>query len=206
MNEFIDSINGKSVVLIGNSSSILQEQKGHLIDSYDFVVRFNLAACNFYRYPEKSVGRKFDVWVYAMMSEKRCIKVYNEMKIKPKFFIRNGNTDNFQSGELTEKSICINYDFRRKFKESLMIKEHPSTGIVFLHYLNTCCNPSKISIIGFDSFENKNFYVNKQMKVEKWHNIVLRKARSRLWPQVVPRQLLLGAGYVCRGAGLENGL
>lgn len=164
-------IEGKSIILVGNSEKILKKQNGKRIDSHDIVVRFNLAANTFHNYDEKFVGRKFDFWVYAMKNYVRCKRTYNEIKIQPKKIIRYGNSEGFPESKLKENSLFLGLDIKREVKEFLDIQKHPSTGIVFLYYLLHHCNPSSITLTGFDSFDSKNFYTDKKLKCDKWHDI-----------------------------------
>lgn len=171
-NEF----NSKSVILVGNSSSVLKQSKGDFIDSHDCVVRFNLAAEQLHHYDQKHVGRKFDVWVYAMKNYPRCSRTINNMVIKPRVFIRYGELNGFPNGELKTKSLVLPTHLKNEVKSTLGINKHPSTGIVFLHYVLHYTTPKQVNLIGFDSFSKGNFYDTKRrVKGEKWHDIDAEK-------------------------------
>lgn len=171
-NEF----NSKSVILVGNSSSVLKQSKGDFIDSHDCVVRFNLAAEQLHRYDQKHVGRKFDVWVYAMKNYSRCLRTFRNCQIKPKQYVRYGNPNDFPNGELREKSIALSIEFKRETQFKLNTDKHPSTGIVLLYYILNYTNPKSINLIGFDSFSNGNFYdIERKIKGERWHDVNAEK-------------------------------
>lgn len=60
---FGDIVNGKSVALVGNAASLLDQGKAAEIDAHDIVIRINMGL------PEvlgaTRVGRKTDIWVTA---------------------------------------------------------------------------------------------------------------------------------------------
>lgn len=146
-----DLVKGKKVLLVGNSKTLLEEGKADLIDSFEFVIRFNLSIAYMSAY---SIGTKCDAWVFAMCRDNVIRKTYKEAKIKPRVCVRYG--DPFDIGEANIK-LDINKDDVRS-EIGIDTNMHPSTGIVTLYYLLTKARCNTISLIGFDSFENHNFY------------------------------------------------
>ena len=147
-----DLVNNKNVLLVGNSKTLLDTDYSSLIDSYEFVIRFNLAIKYLHQY---KIGNKCDAWIYAMLREQVCKLTYNEATIKPKYCIRYGNITQFD-----EHTMTLDID-KNEVRETLGIPEEkfPSTGIATVHYLVNKCNCSTLSLIGFDSMINSNFYI-----------------------------------------------
>ena len=148
-----DIIEGKRVLLVGNSKSLLEKDYSQLIDSYEFVIRFNLAIRHLGKYP---IGTKCDAWIYAMCREQVCRSTYNIAKYKPKHCIRYGN-----ELKIGESYLNLGAD-KNEVRKAIGISEdmHPSTGIVTTYHLVNHCNCKSISLIGFDSFKNSNFYTH----------------------------------------------
>ena len=67
MNEFANIVKNKNVLLVGNSSFILEQNKAEYIDSMEFVIRFNLAPLHQHKH-YANIGRKIDAWFFTMMS------------------------------------------------------------------------------------------------------------------------------------------
>ena len=155
MDNFIQLIKDKEVLLVGNSSSLLTGSWADDIDSHEFVIRFNLAPMHQSGYP--NIGKKIDAWFFTMIREDLCKTVYKSAHITPKHCIRHHN----KPLSLGEISYFINTEiYRQRFKEMLGIDKWPSSGLCLVHYLIEYCAPKSISLIGFDSFSNPNFYVD----------------------------------------------
>lgn len=153
MNEFAQLVKDKQILLVGNGNSLTQKDNSKLIDSYEFVTRFNLAISKDHRY----IGKKIDGWFYTMVSEGKCKRIYNSAKVKPKHCIRHHSSPL----DIGEENYFIDTEiYRKKFNEMLNMKEgqHASSGLCCVHYLLEYCKPKSVSLIGFDSFSSKNFY------------------------------------------------
>lgn len=59
MSQELTNFQNKDVVLVGNGPSALEKKVGHIIDSKDFVVRFNHYVLDGY---EEYVGTRVDMW------------------------------------------------------------------------------------------------------------------------------------------------
>ena len=156
MHNLIKLLDGKQVLLIGNSSSILQQDKADFIDSHEFVIRFNLAPTNQSKYYHK-IGKKIDGWFFTMVSEDKCKRVYSSAKIKPKHCIRHSD----KPLNIGQNNYFVNTEtYRKKFKELLKLDDGiwPSSGLCLTHYITEYCKAKSLSLIGFDSFKNHNFY------------------------------------------------
>ncbi len=165
MNEFAQLVKDKQVLLVGNGDSLDKIDNSKLIDSYEFVVRFNLAIG--LKHPHS--GIKADAWFYTMVSEEKCRRFYNSAIIKPKHCIRHQSSPL----DIGEKNYFINTEiYRKRFNKILNLSgsdekieervRHASSGLCCVHYLIEYCEPKSISLIGFDSFMTKNFYETNQ--------------------------------------------
>jgi hypothetical protein len=144
-------VKDKDVLLVGNSSSLLKKDNSDLIDSFEFVVRFNLSISHLHSY---SIGRKCDAWIFAMCRDNVIRRTYEGAKIKPKICVRYGAP--FCIGD-----VNINLDVNKgDVRKELNIEEdtHPSTGIATTWYMVNKTKAKSVSLIGFDSFMNHNFY------------------------------------------------
>ena len=146
-----DLVKSKNVLLVGNSKSLLEKDNSKLIDSYEFVIRFNLSIGHLHKY---SIGNKCDAWIYAMCREHVCESTYNNAKNKPKVCVRYGAP--LPLGETNIILDVVKDDVRKEVGVSSDL--HPSTGIVTLYYLLNKARCESISMIGFDSFKKSNFY------------------------------------------------
>ena len=66
----------KKILLVGNGSSMLDNKRKDLIDSYDTVVRFNSYKIEGY---EEYVGTKTDIWFTRNMLHINEIDVYSKV-------------------------------------------------------------------------------------------------------------------------------
>jgi len=160
-------VENKNVLLVGNSKTILDKDNSSLIDSFDFVVRFNLSIGYLNKSGFENMGTKCSAWVFAMCREWVCEKVYNESLIKPKHCIRYGGAFN-----IGENNLTLPASLKKTVHKELNIPENlcPTTGVAFLYFLINNCNCKSISLIGYDSFKNNNFY-NTNNKANECHSL-----------------------------------
>lgn len=160
-------VNNKNIVLVGNSKSTLG--LGDFIDSYEFVIRFN-KAISFLNSNKYNIGSKFDAWVYAMVDEKYCRLLYDKARIKPRYCVRYSNKDVYHLKFGNSSQIDREFVLPKVSKElSLSSGQQPSTGVSMLYYLVEYCDFKSITLVGFDSFKNCNFYENRKW-AGLWHD------------------------------------
>jgi len=155
MNRLSDAVRGKEVLLVGNSKSIIRAGLGSKIESSEFIIRFNLAIGHL----NSCTGMKTDAWVFAMKREEVCQRIYNNAIIKPALCVRH---DRHPRPELDFNFIPLDVSISDIQKE-LQTTLDPSVGICTLWYILNCSKPKKVSIVGFDSFSNPNFYARKNI-------------------------------------------
>ena len=155
MNRLSDAVKGKDVLLVGNSKSIIGAGLGSKIESSEFIIRFNLAIAHL----NSCTGIKTDAWVFAMKREEVCQRIYNNAFIKPALCVRH---DRHPRPELDFNFISLDVSISDIQKE-LQTTLDPSVGVCTLWYILNCSKPKKVSIVGFDSFSNPNFYAKKSI-------------------------------------------
>ena len=154
MDDFIELVKNKNVLLVGNGSSVLKHDYSKDIDSYEFVIRFNYGIREHRKYPNS--GKKADAWFYTIWNPKKCIGVWKSLKHKPKHCIRHAG----EPVNIGEHQYHIPTEFRNKLNASLNYPKGKlaSTGLCAIHYLVEYCDTKSITLIGFDSFNTSNYY------------------------------------------------
>lgn len=143
----------KQIVLVGNGPSVLNQQNGKLIDSYDTIMRFNFYHIKKY---EQYVGTRTDMWwttVYdkQRLEESKCCEIIEHSwewnPIKDKTFKKISDFLGYKPRK-TEKSII------KEMQEIDINKTYHcySSGVIALYMLSK--EYDEISITGFDWWEN----------------------------------------------------
>jgi hypothetical protein len=185
MDSLIDSLFGqdKSIVLVGNSKRLIEEEHGQFIDSHDTVVRFNMGIPWGY---EKHVGVKIDIWATSFkgrkerqfaaefwLRQRRCT-IWIDYKLRedvPELFAWDKHI--LTLPEETIASFMVLYNYDEDYKKDTIIEyfrktagvHRPSTGLATLYYISTCFEYKSIDLIGFDCFEtNVNYWKNLSSK------------------------------------------
>lgn len=190
-----DYCKDKKVILVGNSVSLLNEDYGKFIDSYDVVVRIGKGV-PLKRY-QKNVGSRTDVWMTASFRA----SMYDSFKdakfkilnfIQSGFYHPNAPTVNFPT-EILGEDFQIYRDYllagSAKEQKALCEKVYPkaqgnnwrtspriSQGMfAILFFQDVVKTYGTLDIIGFDFFESKLRYKLKDGKeddekeVSSWH-------------------------------------
>lgn len=146
MNEILKNYcENKTICLVGNSSALINSNKGKWIDSHDIVVRFNGALSVLRDYPN-DLGIKQSIYVASMLNQNF---VQNQLKyFKGDIFIRPGKKvkSNF-------KTIYLKLNQPEGFHS---IYPKATTGIKVLNYFKQYINYKELNLIGFDSFTREN--------------------------------------------------
>ena len=143
-----------SVILVGNGSSIKDNDNGVLIDSFDIVVRFNSYKIEGY---ESFTGRKTDVWFTVNQAHIKEIKSYKEVYT--------------HSWEKNESKCKLTSEIRKYIKAkkidhdlilSMPIKA-PSTGLIAIYYFIE--KYGSVTITGFDWWDrDEHHYGDKEVR------------------------------------------
>tara|TARA_R110002094_G_scaffold25336_6_gene37686 strand:+ start:1050 stop:1583 length:534 start_codon:yes stop_codon:yes gene_type:complete len=148
LEEIKEFCKGKSIIIVGNSSRLLNERHGKLIDSYDIVVRINKGY--FYRqnfYSDK-IGNKTTILSLGLKSATMSANVIqaNTVKYLISPIIHSERLDYANVYDVQENTYNDLKNSLGGFK--------PSTGISTYNFFNRYINFNKLDLIGFDFFES----------------------------------------------------
>ena len=135
------------VLLVGNSSALLESSSGDMIDSADKVVRFN--GGNPTKHQE-SIGSKTDYWSFSTLNAAE----YRQWKIPGAIVMCLNMRIDYPF--VTEDVI---YNNTGTYRQLVMAYGHPrpSTGLITAHYISKLWD-CRLSCIGFDFFESGTWY------------------------------------------------
>jgi len=154
MNSIQKFCNNKSIAIVGNSESLLNNTLGNKIDEHDIVVRINHAPKYISKFP-KNVGTKTTIMSYGISKlqfpqqiSKICNPEYNL------FLIRcNGQITNYNQYSCFKNPVHGTIEEYSKLS-SQFGKFKPSTGACTINYFVNNINFSKLSLFGFDFFNS----------------------------------------------------
>lgn len=150
MKEWFD---GKTVAIVGNAMSLFDKEYGNEIDSHDVVIRLNKAAMLVERFDaEKSHGKRTDVWMFWRTGEYKNHFSRIDKKIKK---MHMGHQDR-KSTEIKLSDFIYPDNLYTPLKIVAGKHHNPTTGLMSLDYVSHC-NPSMISIYGYDWKETPTF-------------------------------------------------
>jgi len=160
----------KSIIIVGNSSNILNSNNGAFIDSHDIIVRMN------YAYPVNpeyynAIGKKTNIYI-ANMSRSTIV----ERQI-------NKNNLNFilrltPWGEPVNSNILYQINIENYNKLKIKFGEYkPSTGALTINFFKENIDYKLVNIIGFDFFLHADKFKKNEFKsyYYKDHNHSLEK-------------------------------
>jgi hypothetical protein len=187
--------NSKTVALVGNSIALSNQCLGNIIDTHDVVCRINkgpLLTTDAEKY-----GNRTDVLFYsnykivdddvfeALDSDTKFICYYNSVsfdrptyKISKHFYNYIMEISGYEDANIERKK-------KIKFNKQ---PQWPTNGLVASCFILDC-NPTKISLFGFDWNRHKTFY-KPQQKQEKMHNWSLEKNYLRSQPDIEITEML----------------
>lgn len=154
MNSLQKFCDNKKIAIIGNSSRILNNNYGNIIDNHDIVVRINHAPKFIHKYPN-SVGTKTTIMSYGISRldlakeiSNTCNPLYNL------FLIRcNGEIKDYSPYRHFKNPFHGNIEQYKKIKSNFGAFK-PSTGVVTINFFIENINFSKLNLFGFDFFKS----------------------------------------------------
>lgn len=157
LDEFRRLVQGKTVALVGNSSSMLngdkveKAQRASTIDGHDVVIRMNLGVPQFIG--TAGVGKRTDIWATAKFWPK-----FVPPDVKLMCFMKLTELGNLHFQKWLEFDppcplLRWPYDFENQVEQ--FVGAPPSTGIRMLWFLRKQCEPAHISLFGMDCWETK---------------------------------------------------
>tara|TARA_R100001460_G_scaffold88060_2_gene129552 strand:- start:2059 stop:2718 length:660 start_codon:yes stop_codon:yes gene_type:complete len=139
---------GKKIIIVGNSSKILNGTHGRLIDSYDIVVRINKGYFQRQGLYSRQIGIKTNILSLGMKSASFAANVIRGNLIK---YILSPI---IYSERLEYSNVYdVQADVYNQLKNELGGFK-PSTGISTYNFLNRNMNFERLDLIGFDFFES----------------------------------------------------
>jgi hypothetical protein len=134
---------GKTVAVVGNAASLIQQGFGEEIDQAQVVVRINRGGYRFIEF-SKQMGTRNDVW--CMQNVRQNKGFFDKPHTRG---VRKMQMDTIDvSPQFIEMADLV---FSREDRTSLdySLPKKSSTGLRVLYYISKQ-NPSKVSVYGFD--------------------------------------------------------
>jgi len=150
---FIDLINfkkfieDKNIILVANSSDLLENRNGRLIDSYDIVIRFNS-----FKIDEVHTGKKTTIHASVYLQN------INLEQFVPIRFIASISLKKWitkiKSLNKFKQSFLLKYNHHNEIQGQETIGAPPTTGFVMLTLLLKLGGFKKLDLIGFNFYES----------------------------------------------------
>jgi hypothetical protein len=146
-----DWFEGKTIAVVGNAASLLQQSFGKEIDEAGVVVRINRGGYRFTEFP-RQMGSRLDVW---------CIQNVRQNKA---FFekphtrnVRKMQMDTIDVSPMFAEMVDVVFSQEdRNALDSNLVKKS-STGLRVLYYISKQ-NPAKVFVYGFDWKESYSWH------------------------------------------------
>jgi hypothetical protein len=134
---------GKTVAVVGNAASLLQQKYGKEIDRAEVVVRINRGGYRFTEFPSQ-MGSRLDVWCMQNINQNKAF--FNKPHTR---HVRKMQMDTIDVSPLhIEMADLVFSDEDRKSLDNNLPKKS-STGLRVLYYIKKQ-NPQKVFAYGFD--------------------------------------------------------
>lgn len=149
MQRLRELVDGRSVALVGNSSTILRERPAEQIDAHDVVIRMNLGIPG--KIPEAAIGRKTTVltlgrfWGSTLHVE--GVELYLWMKLTE---LGQEQLRHFLNAK--PKAPVSVWPGELEIEVEEYVGAPPSTGVRLLYWLRRYANPASISTFGLDGW------------------------------------------------------
>ena len=148
LEELKNYCSGKEIIVIGNSSRILNGKYKKLIDDYDIVVRINKGYLHRQNIYSDKIGTKTNILAMGLQSENFS-----------KNIIQSNTVDYIISPIIYSDRLHYQnvYDVQRNVYEDLRTSLDgfkPSTGISTYNFFNRHMNFKRLDLIGFDFFQS----------------------------------------------------
>lgn len=167
-------IKNKRVAIVGNAKSLLNNEYGIEIDSYDIVCRLNrgIKIIN-----STAQGTRTDIWGYGdyslikdYMNDTYCKNTIHLSRFRLQNLISPKTRYYVELDELSDLESKLNWSF-------------PSSGLIILFYvLNR--NPIATTVYGFDNFASLSaFNTTEENAVKSSHNWNLERILIEQWTE-----------------------
>jgi len=142
------------VILVGNGTSVLDHNYGRVIDSFDFVVRFNDFVIEGF---EKHVGTKTNCWITHDAYHIKTIKNFDRIIVH--------TWDERQSSLVAELSEHKEIELIKKYEVLKIPSEYPSTGLIGIYKFIK--EFGYVTIFGFDWWDRKQHHYFPNITVDR---------------------------------------
>lgn len=149
LEQLANFMRGKSVAIVGNSSSILDKNQGAEIDKHGVVIRFNKG------FPSDAVGHKTTALFLACTLTDEELKQFNaKVTVRRSNLCQNKCSMSLSSTDRT-RFAQVPCEYRKRTSPGHM--SQASTGYLAIQFaLSTDCK--SIDLYGFDFFKNPTYY------------------------------------------------
>lgn len=147
-------LNGKSIAIVGNATSLLSHSYGPLIDGHEVVTRMNKG------FPISPVaqGRRFDLWGF---SNYRILAKTPKNLVCPRLIWMSPTYRERADRELSSRQAeCFFYPLKDWSALHERLGARPSVGAMTIDLISRS-KPRQVTIIGFDFNRTKSFYENR---------------------------------------------
>lgn len=146
LRDVFDLLDGRSVAIVGNATSLLSHRHGALIDGHDVVVRMNMG----FPVDAAAQGTRFDLWCF---SNDRATLQAPEGFIAPRTVWMSPKFRNRPAGSID----CCFYPISHWQTLHDRLGARPSVGAMTIDLVSHG-NPRQATVIGFDFNRSKTFY------------------------------------------------
>lgn len=145
----LNFLDGKSIAIVGNATSLLDHQYGGLIDEHEIVTRMNMG----FPINPAAQGTRCDLW---------CFSSYRATRRSPQDFVAPRSV--WMSPKYRDQPDhgldCHFYPISYWRKLHRRLGARPSVGAMTIDLVSHA-KPRRVTIIGFDFNRSKSFYENR---------------------------------------------
>lgn len=142
---------GKTVALVGNASSLLQQDRADEIDSHEFIIRMNMGVPVVIA-PEK-IGWRCDLWATAKRFPSVPRDIFRAILFMKMTRLGDREWEAFQSERLAIPLVRWTHDLEAEVRD--FVGADPGTGIRMLYWLKRKASPRSVSVYGMDCWETR---------------------------------------------------
>jgi len=193
----------EKVIIIGNSPSILLQEYGEQIDSYDIVIRINKCVTKGF---EKYIGKKIDIWATTNLRQKKFGEWVPENYSDIRYLWKRTPKVKFKLPEdfpkVKEHTMYKTTDFSKRYRallDEFNLKYEPCTGLLTI--LTSLIFYKDVTVHGFTFYtESENnfisgYYRESELSEDGTH------PEDFWWSEQVDSQ---GKGFGSRGEGRKK--
>jgi Glycosyltransferase family 29 (sialyltransferase) len=151
LNQLGNHINGKSVAIIGNASSLFTKNQGAEIDECETIIRLNRG---YIIDPHQQGSRTTIIGTSRGLPEETITEKFNPELVvwltSKRWYIPNWSEAQWSKTEVMPLSLWHSLHVK--------LQHRPTSGLMMLHIIEQRMTPKKLSIYGFDFYQTGNFY------------------------------------------------